>query len=191
MSRINLLPWRQRRRRERRRRLVGGLATTAALAALAVALMGLRLADDVDQGRRASQGLTAAIATVDAHLAEIAELERSRDDFAGRAAALGDLWSERKAAVVILDGLADAVVPGVHYTSLTRTGERIVLRGAAQSGDRVAALMRKLREAPLFADPLLKGVTAAENDAPPGDGSARFELSFPWTTPERTQEESP
>lgn len=191
MSRINLLPWRQRRRRERRRRLVGGLATTAALSALAVALMALRLADDIDQGRRASQGLTAAIATVDAHLDEVAELERSRDDFARRAAALGDLWSEREAAVVILDGLTDAVVPGVHYTSLTRAGERIVLRGAAQSGDRVAALMRKLRQAPLFAAPLLKGVTAAKNDAPPRDGGALFELSFAWTTPERAQEESP
>ena len=190
MSRINLLPWRQRRRRERRRRLVCGLAASAAVAALAVALMALRLADDVDQGRRASQSLIAAIATVDAHLAEIAELERSRDDFAGRAAALGDLWSERTAAVAILDGLADAVVPGVYYTSLARANERIVLRGATESGDRVAALMRKLRQAPLFAEPLLKGVTAAKDDAPPRDGSALFELSFAWTAPERTPGQS-
>ena len=184
MNGINLLPWRERRRRERRHRLFGALAASAAATVLAVGLMALRLADDIDQARRANDELTAAMAALDAQLAEVDELRRGREAFEGHAAALANLWTQRHVVVAILDALAAALVPGVHYTALTRTGPTIALRGSAQSSERVSALMRNIRQSALFTPPALKGVAAAEAGAARGAG-AMFELTFDLAAAER------
>lgn len=184
MNGINLLPWRERRRRERRRRQLGALAATAAVTVLAVGLMALCTADDIDQTRRANEELTQAIAALDAQLAEADELRRGREAFAHHAAAVADLWTQRHVVVTILDALAEALVPGVHYTALARTGAAITLRGSAQSSERVSALMRNIRESALFTSPALKGVAAAQAGAERGAG-ATFELTFDLAAAER------
>ena len=178
MNNMNLLPWRERRRQRRLRWFLGALAASATGAALALVFVGLHIAAGVERERRANDELMAALATLDTRVTAIDQLRREREAFEARAATLRGLWRERETAVTALSALAEAVVPGVHYTHVAREGQAITIRGAAQSHEQVSALMRNLAEVERFEAPVLKTVTAAEDGQQSyGAGTAVFELS--------------
>lgn len=179
MTRLNLLPWRQRRRRQRLRRFLGALAAAAIGPACAVALAGHHIADDVERLRRVNHQLTAEIAALDARLAEVDQLRSAREEIERKVATLRDLWAERPTATRTLGDLAAAAVPGAHYTRLARKDRAVVVHGVAESHDRVSDLMRNLRRAERFDAPVLEAITGAGNDEPSqGRRLAAFELSF-------------
>lgn len=178
MNDMNLLPWRERRRQRRLRWFLGALAASAIAPVLALVFVGLRIADDVERQRRANNDLTAALATLDARRTAIDQLRREREAFAARAETLRNLWRERATAVTALAALAEALAPGTHYTHLSREHRAITIRGAAQSHERVAELMRNLSAVEQFDAPVLKAVTSAEGDQRSyGAGTAVFDLS--------------
>ena len=184
MNNMNLLPWRERRRQRRLRWFLGAVAASATGAVLALVLVGLHIAGGVERERRANDDLTAALATVDARVTAIDQLRREREAFEARAAALRGLWRERATTVAALSALAEAVVPGVHYTHVAREGRAITIRGAAQSHEQVSELMRNLAEVERFEAPVIKTVTAAEDGQQSyGAGTAVFELSCLLATP--------
>ena len=178
MNDMNLLPWRERRRQRRLRRFVGALAASAIGPVLALVVVGLHIANGVEHQRRANNDLTAALATLDARGTAIDQLRREREAFEARAETLRDLWRERATAVAALAALAEAVVPGAHYTHLSREGRAITIRGAVQSHERVAELMRNISGVERLETPVLKAVTSAEGDQRSyGAGTAVFDLS--------------
>lgn len=184
MNDMNLLPWRERRRQRRLRWFVGALAASAIGPVLALVLVGLHIADDVERQRRANNDLTAALATLDARRTAIDQLRRERGAFEARAETLRGLWRERATAVAALAALAEAVAPGTHYTHLSREGRAITIRGAAQSHEQVSELMRSLSGVERFDAPALNAVTAAEgNHRSYGAGTAIFAISCQLATP--------
>ena len=184
MNNVNLLPWRERRRQRRLRRFLGSLAASAIGAVLALVFAGVYIAAGVERERRANDDLAAALATSGAHVTAIDQLRREREEAEGRAAALRDLLREQTTTVAVLSALAEAVAPGVHYTHLAREGRALAIRGAAQSHEQVAELLRRLAEVEHFEAPVLKAVIAAEGDEQSyGAGTAVFELSCPLAAP--------
>ncbi len=178
MNNMNLLPWRERRRQRRLRWFLGALAASATGAALALVFVGLHIADGVERERRANDELMVALATLDTRVTAIDQLRREREAFEVRAATLRGLWRERETAVTALSALAEAVVPGIHYTHVAREGQSITIRGAAQSHEQISALMRNLADVERLETPVLKTATAAEDGQQRyGAGTAVFELS--------------
>ena len=177
MTRINLLPWRERRRERRRRVLLGQAAATFAGVVACVAAVGIHIDGWIERQQRRNQYLATAVAALDARIDQIQGLRRERDELQSRMALLVQLGSDRNTLVHVLDGIARTLVPGLHYTGVAKRGVVVTVRGAAESNDGVASLMRNIDAAAAFGVPNLKSI--AETGATAGDGPTTvFELTF-------------
>lgn len=177
MVRINLLPWRQRRRERQQRVFLCQLVASLLVAVALVASAELYLHGLVEQQRRGNTLAERRNAELDGELAEIDTLNHRREEILARLRVLRGLWADRSTTVEILDQLAHGVVAGLHFVSLSRQDDTLIAHGTAQSNDRVAALMRNLRDSPRFAVPNLKNI-GGDQSAAYGEHGAAFELVF-------------
>lgn len=193
MAHVNLLPWRQRQRERRQRIFLAGLGISFLAAVALVALAGFFVGGMFEHQERRNRHLAARIAELDGQLAEIDALRRGRDDLLGRVRALRQLRRGRSATVRLFDELAQTLVPGLHYAELARRGQIVTAKGAAESNDRIAQLMRNLRDSEWFDAPSLKGIgrLGQRPDSAKGESAAAvygeqaviFELTFLATSP--------
>ena len=177
MVRVNLLPWRQQRRQREQRVFAAQLAASFAAAAFVVALPGFYLGAQIDRQEQRNRLLTDQVARLDGDIAEIAAVRARLEEIDHRIGALAGLWTERSATVEILDELAQTMVPGAHYTDLTRRGDTLAAKGVAASNVRVSGLMRNLRDSYRFSTPSLKSI-GAEASEDYGREAATFALTF-------------
>ena len=177
MVRINLLPWRQRRRERARRVFLAQLLVSFVVAAVLVVVAEIHVHGLIEQQRQRNLLLVNHGAELDAEIAEIDGLNRRSDELLARVEVLQALWEDRSTTVEVFEGLARSVVAGLHFVALSRRGDALVAHGAAESNDRVAALMRNLRDSPRFAAPNLKNI-GGHIDPAYGEHSAPFELLF-------------
>lgn len=173
MVHVNLLPWRQRRRDRQRRMFCMQLLAVSAVAATLVAGAEVHIHGLIEQQRQRNGQLERRNAELDAEIAALDVLNRGAEEVAGRVRVLQALWAERSTTLELFDQLAHSAVAGLHFVALSRRSDALTVRGAAESNDRVAALMRNLRDTPHFAAPHLKTI-----DADQGLRSATFELVF-------------
>jgi len=144
MAKINLLPWRAERRREREREfyMMLGAAALAAVAALGIwwYWMGMRL--DNQDGRNAYLHLE--IKELDAQLAEIKELDKTKAKLLARKQIIEQLQASRSQMVHLFDELVRTIPDSVRLGSLRQAGDILTLQGVAQSNASVANYMRNL-----------------------------------------------
>jgi len=167
MARINLLPWREQRREERKQRF---LVALGAVLAGAVAL--LFVGDQYLNAAIAQQGarndfVRKEIAVLDARIKEIGELKKRRQELLERMKIIQDLQGNRPITARVFDQLVRTLPDGVHFTELKMTDKSIAISGAAESNNRVSALMRNLDASDWLDAPNLtevKAVTAGAVD---------------------------
>jgi type IV pilus assembly protein PilN len=144
MAKINLLPWRAERRREREREfyMMLGAAALAAVAVLGIwwYWMGMRL--DNQDGRNSY--LRGEIKQLDAQLAEIKELDKTKSKLLARKQIIEQLQASRSQMVHLFDELVRTIPDSVRLGSLKQTGDILTLQGVAQSNASVANYMRNL-----------------------------------------------
>lgn len=174
---LNLLPWRSRARERRKRAFFAQLAGAAIAAAALGALAGVSVDGQLANQRLRNGFLTNAIAELDARIAEADALRRAHRALREREQALAELWTGRADTARILDDVAQALVPDLHFVALERKGDVLAARGVAASNDRVAALMRNVRDSAWLQAPVLKNIGAADG-AVYGGHAAAFELAF-------------
>jgi type IV pilus assembly protein PilN len=161
MPRINLLPWRAELRQRRKKEFLVALAGSLVLAAGVIYLSKLTVQGwtSAQQGR--NQILRAEIAELDKQIAEITGLESQRERLIARMQVITQLQRSRPEVVHLFDELVTAIPEGVHLTEVLQTGNRIEVRGAAQSSTRVSALMRNIDDSAWLRDVGLEGVDFA------------------------------
>jgi type IV pilus assembly protein PilN len=144
MAKINLLPWRVERRREREREfyMMLGAAALAAVAVLGIwwYWMGLRIEN---QDSRNSY-LKSEIKQLDAQLAEIKELDKTKSKLLARKQIIEQLQASRSQMVHLFDELVKTIPDSVRLGSLKQAGDILTLQGVAQSNASVANYMRNL-----------------------------------------------
>jgi type IV pilus assembly protein PilN len=144
MTRINLLPWRAERRKQREREFYSmlGMAAVAGIAALLlwVFWMGARIDNQNDRNAY----LTDQIKQLDAKIAEIKDLEKTRDRLLARKQIIEQLQANRSQMVHLFDELVKTIPDSVRLTGMSQTGENLHLDGVAQSNASVATYMRNL-----------------------------------------------
>lgn len=169
MAHINLLPWREKRRKQRQR----DFGVTIVLALLTtVAAMGYWHWFNrslIDHQRERNAYLERQIAAVDKQIAEIRQLERTRQQLISRMKVIEDLQISRPQIVHLFDEMVTIVPDGTHLTELVQTGTNLALTGKAQSNARVSTYMRNIDNSPWLAAPQLQIIedrnTADEDDA--------------------------
>ena len=177
MLRLNLLPWRARQRERRQRRFLALLAAAALVGAGLALLAGAVAAGQAARQQARNAFLVAAIADVDARILTLDALRREHAALGERSQALARLWSARSDTARILDEVAQALAPGLHFLSLTKEGGVVSAKGIAEANDRVAALMRNLGDSAWFEAPALKNIGHAPG-TPYGNHAAAFEIVF-------------
>ena len=105
------------------------------------------------------------------------ELLVRRDSVVERWRTLDRLLSGGSNTRLVFDELARTAVPGAYYTSVARRGRLITAQGAADSNDRIAAMMRNLQDSDAFDAPLLKSIEKAATDEVDTQ-EVIFELTF-------------
>ena len=186
MTRPNLLPWRLRRRRLEARRFIAGLGVAAIVAVLVTTLAAWRLSAAVADRQRANDELTTELAKLEGRIAASDQARQRRQALEDHAAVLNGLREQRATTVRLLETFAGAAVPGARYTSLTRDGQQLLVRGTAQSSESVSRLMANLAGVEELTDPSLRAIveTAADGGR---ERAAQFELELRFAGDERSE----
>lgn len=156
MAHINLLPWREKLRKQRLRDF--GLMALGALV-LSLAAMGYWHWFNqgmIDNQRDRNRFLEREIAKVDKQIAEIRELERTRQKLISRMKVIEDLQVSRPQIVHLFDELVTVVPDGAYLTQAVQRGKVLVLNGRAQSNARVSTYMRNIEASPWLNNPKLR-----------------------------------
>lgn len=163
MPRINLLPWREELRKKRQQDFVAALAFTV-LIGFAVAFAGKIHVDQLVSNQQARNDyLSAEIKAVDRKIAEIQELQATKNRLIARMQIIEQLQKSRPQIVHVFDELVRTLPNGVVLENVSQQGNNIVLRGAAESNARVAAYMRNLDESDWLGDPVLGGIESRDS----------------------------
>jgi type IV pilus assembly protein PilN len=156
MAHINLLPWREKLRKQRLREF-----GVMVLGALVLTLAGLGYwhwynEGLIDNQRDRNRFLEREIAKVDKEIAEIQELERTRQKLISRMKVIEDLQVSRPQIVHMFDELVTVVPDGAFLTQAAQRGRNLTLNGRAQSNARVSTYMRNIDASPWLANPKLR-----------------------------------
>ena len=160
VTQINLRPWREERNARLQKSFVTNLVVAALVGALTVFGVIYFYDLQIDRQRDRNNYMTQEIAKLDKKLAEIQELKRQRERLLERLNAIQELQGNRPIIVRNFDEMVRVLPDGIHYSSLTRSGEAINVDGLAAVNEDVSELMRNLNASIWFGEPNLSRVNA-------------------------------
>ena len=169
MPRINLLPWRAAERKRKRQEFILSIGAAIATAALVTLIGRWQMSAAIDHQDERNRIISDEISELDKQIQEILGLEKQKQALLARMEIIETLQRSRPEIVHIFDELVRVLPEGVYLTYLKQTGQRIELRGVAQSSTRVSALMRNIDNSQWLADPSLQVVESKGRE--PGGGS--------------------
>ncbi len=171
MPRINLLPHREQERK-RRRREFGAFAIAAFLAGAVVA-GGAKVVYSswIDAQNDKNNLLKKEIVKLDAEIADIQDLENRKQRLVARMEIIEKLQRKRPEIVHQFDELVHTVPDGVYLTSIKQTGNKLELKGVAQSSTRVSTFMRNIDTSTWMDNPELSVVETAKDST---NGGSNF-----------------
>lgn len=184
MANINLLPWREERREELKKEFFTILIGTILLAIGLVFVWHQYVTSQIDNQRSRNAYLTQQISELNSQVSEIKELKEKREQLVDRMRIIQELQGKRPEIVHVFDDLVRTIPDGVFYTDIERNGSSLVIKGTAESNNRVSSLMRKLDASDWFSGPNLQGVKANPSF---GEQANDFVLTVKLATPPQLQ----
>jgi type IV pilus assembly protein PilN len=188
MPRINLLPWRAELRQKRKKEFLVALMGAVIVGAGLVYISKLTVQGWTSAQRGRNEILKTEITVLDKQIEEIKGLKSQRERLLARMRVIDQLQRSRPEVVHLFDEIVKAVPEGVNLTDIAQAGQRIELRGVAQSSTRVSALMRNIDGSQWMKDPSLDVV---ETVAAGVDKNSKFKLfaqQIPMASSEEGQE---
>ena len=173
MPRINLLPWRAELRQRRKKEFLVALAGTLLVGVGVVYLSKLTVQGWTSAQQSRNEILRAEITELDKQIAEITGLESQRERLLARMQVITQLQRSRPEVVHLFDELVNALPEGVNLIEVAQQGNRIEMRGIAQSSTRVSALMRNIDDSEFLRDPALDVVETVTSGI---DRNSQFKL---------------
>lgn len=162
MPRINLLPWREELRQKRKKDFLTALVAAIIVAGSLSYATKLGVQAQIRAQNDRNGVLQQEIAELDKQIAEILGLENQKERLLARMAIIEQLQRARPEVVHLFDEMVDTLPEGVYLTEIRQTGNRIELRGDAQSSTRVSALMRNIDSSEWLRNPGLDVVETVD-----------------------------
>lgn len=173
MPKVNLLPWRTELRQRRKKEFFVALAGTLLVGAAVVYASKLTVQGWTSAQRDRNQILRTEITELDKQIAEITSLETQRERLLARMQVITQLQRSRPEVVHLFDEIVNTIPEGVNLIEVVQQGDRINLRGTAQSSTRVSALMRNIDGSQWLRNP---GLDVVETVTSGVDRNAQFRL---------------
>jgi type IV pilus assembly protein PilN len=176
MPKINLLPWRDELRAQRRNQFYAAMGAAFGFAALIV-LIGVLLMNGVidAQGDR-NKLMQEEITKLDKRIEEILDLEEKKDRLVARMKIIEQLQQSRPEVVHLFEELARTLPDGVYLSSVKQTGNKLEIKGSAESNTRVSAFMRNIDKSQWLESPDLQ-VVEVKGDGVKGSRASEFTVS--------------
>jgi type IV pilus assembly protein PilN len=184
MPRINLLPWREAERKRKRQEFFLSIGAALASAGLVLLVGRWQMSASIEHQQERNKILTEEIAQLDKQIEEILGLENQKRRLLARMEIIETLQRSRPEIVHIFDELVRVLPEGVYLSYLKQSGQRIELRGVAQSSTRVSALMRNIDNSQWLADPSLQVVESKGREPGGGSNFTLFAMQRSQTVPE-------
>ncbi len=173
MPRINLLPWREQLRKERQKNFSLAAAAAVVLGVGTWFLYSNHVENKITYQHQRNEFLNKEIALLDEQIAEIINLEARKEKLLARMEIIEQLQKSRPQIVHLFDELVKTLPEGVYLTSIIQNGDRLEIKGVAQSSSRISSYMRNIDASDWLGNPDLGVVEVA------ADGrrrNARFTL---------------
>lgn len=180
MAKINLLPWREKLREAQKQRFLTMLGVSAVMAAVLVFCGGVYIDSQIEDQRVRNQFIKKEIGGLNASIAETEKLKKRKAVLLERMNVIYGLQGNRPVIAKVFDELVRVTPEGVFFTFLDMRGTNMVIKGVAQSNNRISALMRHFDESEWFDKPNLTAVKALDS----GLGNT-FDLTVQQVTPPR------
>ena len=165
MPRINLLPWRDAQRKQKRQEFILSIGAALATAALVTLIGRWQMSSAIEHQQQRNQVLNDAIAQLDKKIEEITGLENQKARLLARMEIIETLQRSRPVIVHVFDEIVRTLPEGVYLTYLKGQGDKLEIRGIAQSSTRVSAFMRNIDNSQWLADPSLQVVETKGREA--------------------------
>ncbi len=164
MATINLRPWREEKAQQRQKQFGLNALGAAIFAGVVVFAIGFYFDFMKDRQSDRNKYLKSETAKLDKKIAEIRELKAKRDQLIARMNTIQSLQGTRPLIVRNFDELVRVLPDGMYYSSLSRSGNSINIKGVAEDNWNVSTLMRNLEDSIWFGEPSLSNVgKKAEN----------------------------
>jgi len=161
MVKINLLPHREQRRKERQIAFYLLMIGFAIAGGVVVMGVGAYFSGRIENQQAVNEQLVGENRRLDVQIKEIATLKDEIESLKARQQAVEDLQGDRNQPVYLMSELVKQVPEGVYLGSFTQNGQRVELKGYAQSNERVSQLLRNIStSSPWLEKPDLIEITA-------------------------------
>lgn len=183
MTKINLLPWRERLREERKRSFLMSLAATAGAAIVFMALVHLVIANQMSRQSVRNDFLRNEIVVLNQQINEIKDLQKQKEALIARMGIIQELQANRPQIVHLFDELIKILPKGVHLSNVVRRGDQVQLIGIAESNTNVSDLMRNINKSHWLAKPQLSEI---KTETIKGKAMSEFKLGLALIHPDMT-----
>lgn len=184
MAHINLLPWREELRKEQARQFATITGLSLALTGALVFLVHVTFDNQINHQKGRNQILKDEIATLDASLKQIEELEETKAQLLARMDVIQSLQQRRPQIVHLFDDIVRTVPEGIYLTELTQQTDQLTIKGVAESNGRVSAYMRNIDASDWMATPKLSVIETKKETLRSSD----FTLTTSQTMPNEDEE---
>jgi len=153
MIKINLLPHREEKRKELKNKFYTLMAFAALIGAVILILGGLYFSSQVSAQNERNAFITKENLLLDEKIKEVATLKQEIDSLKARQEAVEDLQSDRNQPVFMMNELVKLSPEGLHLTLIKQDGQRISIKGYAQSHAVVGIFMNELNASQWMSKP--------------------------------------
>jgi type IV pilus assembly protein PilN len=153
MIKINLLPHREEKRKELKNKFYTLMAFAALIGAVILILGGLYFSSQVSAQNERNAFITKENLLLDEKIKEVATLKQEIDALKARQEAVEDLQSDRNQPVFMMNELVKLSPEGLHLTLIKQDGQRISIKGYAQSHAVVGIFMNELNASQWMSKP--------------------------------------
>ncbi len=144
MVKINLLPHREVRRKELKARFYSLMVLAALCGAVIVVTVGVFFSTQISAQEERNAFITKANKDLDEKIKEVASLRQEIDALKARQQAVEDLQADRNQPVFMMNELVKLAPEGLYLTLIKQEGQRISLKGYAQSHAVVGIFVNEL-----------------------------------------------
>ncbi len=164
MVKINLRSWREEKNEEAQKSFMTSLILTFLLAGGGVFILGEYFDQQTSRQDVRIQFLKVEIDQLKTKIQEIENLKKLKAKRLARLNTIQTLQGSRPLIVRYFDELIRVLPEKLYYTSLVRSGEKLIINGLANRNQNVSELMRNLNGSQWFGEPNLTTVGARESD---------------------------
>ncbi len=190
MIKINLLPHREAKRKDLKNRFYSLLLLAALVAAILIIVVGVYFSTQISSQNERNAFIKNENEILDSKIKEVANLKQEIDALKARQQAVEDLQGDRNQPVYMMNELIKLAPEGLYLTVIKQDGQRISIKGYAQSHGMVQVFFDALSSSPWMSKPeIIQNKAVIQGVGRDGKRVIEFDLNVGIRRPRELEQE--